>query len=478
MIRLNCKVAALNAGLDTGVFQSADFSDLLQGHFRRASGEDIDLRVQWSPIPPLLPAGKPVIDGDLHFAMRTLTGNPSTPPIDTIGLLIASAYESDDLMFGLMFDQGLAQVPGDLNAAVSREGAVVFVDAIARRRTTAELQAECEFTSIHELGHAFNLGHAAQKPPSFMSRSALRSVAYDHEAYFFTSTHQDRLRTCSTDPLVRPGASPFSGLDFGNRSHCSGAAGNARLSLTVNICPAECTRFEPIHLDVTIGLKGSDASSIRLPRMLDPSHATFRIFIEEPDGQTRRYHSSTHCCGSMRRIEVSRARPYRRDIVILGEGGRYTFRKTGPHRIYIEFDVSRTQTLRSNTARFVVLPEPTRNSRWQEALSILKTPQAAELLQYRRTGNQRLLKRMSDMIDSWGGSWDERRNLIAYRWARTVLNSRASHRSTGLRKQAVRYLARCRHLRTHREERAEQMLTHEESSNVDSRAQKASFEDR
>jgi len=459
MFRLTCKVAALNAGLDTTLFRSADFVEFVQGHFRSASGGDIELDVQFDPsIQPVLSAGEAAVDGDLHFAMRQLTQNPSRPPIVAMGLLVGFAHASDSQMFGLMFDRGIAQVPGDLNAAVAREGAAIFLDPITHSRSGADVSAECRFTSVHELGHAFNLAHAPQIPPTFMSRSALNATAYNAGAYFFEPEQADQLSRCSTDTSVQPGGSPFTDGDAGNTAATRRRQrpGSPPLKLTVEARPTECTRYEPIHLDIALSMTDRSKSHARVPRVVDPAHESFRIYIEDPDGHERRYHSSIHCCPTARKLEVRRSDPFRRDVVLITEQGRYTFRSPGVHRIRAEFDVAPGVTLHSNRTQIMILRD--RDPSRGPTARVLRTLGATQLLQFRRAPNTRTLSQLHQLIDSWRGRWDERRCLLAYRWALAVLETRGQERSRERVAVAVRFLQKCRYLRAHRESRASALV--------------------
>lgn len=456
MFQIQCKVAALNAGLDTTLFRSPDFADFVQGHFRAASGGDIELDVQFdSSKAPLLAAGETAVDGDLHFAMRSLTQNPSRPPLSAMGLLVGFQHRSDREMFGLMFDQGIASAPGDLDAAVAREGAAIFLNPITNNRSSAEHDAECRFTAIHELGHAFNLTHSPQDPPSFMSRSAVNSTAFGAEAYFFEVEQQDPLSRCSTDLSVRHDGSPFSGGPSSNTGFLLGAPCTHRIRLVVEARPEVCTRYEPIHLDVTLRVPNRAAPAAQVPRMIDPAHERFRIFITDPSGRERRYRNSTHCCPSRRRLKVSSSSPFQRDIVLLTEQGRYTFGAPGVHRIRVEFDVSPRVTLQSST-EIMILAE--RDRGWERSVNVLVTLGTTRLLQFRRAPNAQSLNRLYDLICSRRGRWDERKCLIAYRWAFAVLEARRGAQSADRAAAAVRFLEKCRYLRPHREARSAKMI--------------------
>lgn len=453
MFRVPCRIAPLNKGLDTSLFQTADFAEFIRSHFDDASNSEIQLEVQFdSTFQPPLAAGQAAIDGDLHLAMHALTNNPPHEPIGALGLLVGFAHKSDDQMFGLMFDQGIAQFPGDPGASLPREGAAVFVDSIARKRSAADFAAECRFTSVHELGHAFNLAHAPQDSPTFMSRSALNSSAYSNEAYFFLEDQENLLAKCSTDSLVRPGGSAFTNQDGANEGSAATARRLDDLKLSIDVRPKECTRFEPIHLDVTLSVAGHRKTGALVPRMVDPSHGAFRVYITDPDGSERRYLNSAHCCSTSRRLKISKTEPFRRDIVLLAEQGHFTFPAPGTYGVRVEFDVGRGRRLHSNRAGITILGKE--KGPWARDVLLLQRPNMLRLLQYRRAADDRVLDGMSQMIRSWRGVWDERKCLIAYRWALAVLEGRGPDTPIERSMTAVKYLEKCRHLRPHRESRA------------------------
>jgi hypothetical protein len=247
--------------------------------------------------------------------------------------------------------------------------------------------------------------------------------------------------------------------DVANSGNTAARQRDPRLSLRIGVHPAESTPFEPIHLDITIKpARTHEGTPIRLPRMLDPAHQSFRIYIRDPRGNTWRYRNTTHCCPSARTIQITRERPFRRDIVVMAEQGRYTFRDPGIYRLHVEYDVGKRHTLRSNTAEVLVRAESPRDRQWRSTLGVLKSPAAVQLLQYRRTHSARLLDRMALMIDAWKGPWDERKSLIAYRWARAVIDSRWTQRMERKTATALRYLDKCRYLQSHREARVAEMM--------------------
>lgn len=96
-------------------------------------------------------------DAELHSALIDTPGTESR--IDwSVNLLFASRYMTDQRkVTGIMFDTGK-------DDKRSRQGAAVFCDAINSLGLSEERERrEYWFTTVHELGHTFNLLHSFQK---------------------------------------------------------------------------------------------------------------------------------------------------------------------------------------------------------------------------------------------------------------------------------------------------------------------------
>jgi hypothetical protein len=463
MIRMRCRVAAINDGLDLGAIAPERLATFIAAHFKAGSGGDIHLDVEVRrDFPTPLAAGAPASDFHLHDALSRLTSNPPDPPIDTIGLLIAEAYLPCRPVFGLMFDRGVPTREGDLFSDVPREGAAVFTSAIGARRPPGQALDELFFTAVHELGHVFNLWHAPRSPPSFMTSSGLDG-AYGPGAYVFQPEHRDWLARCSQDSLVRPGGSRFldRGIGLNVPAAARGSAGD-RLELRVGVSPARCWRFEPVQLDVEITLTGRDGERASLPAIVDPSHAGFRVFIEGPGGRVRRYRSSILSCAPAGRITVTRSRPYRRDIPIFLQADGYTFPCAGRYYVFAECDVRPGQTLRSEAVELEVLSQRARERDAVDNLRRLRQPALSTLLYYRNTHDEASLERVSALIGEWGWRYSARQSLLAYLWARTVTRCARELRTRPREQLARDRLKACldrENLGAHRRDRAVQMMS-------------------
>jgi hypothetical protein len=158
-----------------------------------------------------------------------------------------------------------------------------------------------------------------------------------------------------------------------------------------------------------------------------------------------------------RTITVTKDNPFQRDIVIVGEQTGLTFGRDGIYQIQVEYEIGKSRVLRSNTAELCILPDARRRDRFVRTVEAIKTPAVQALLRYRRSRDPRTPSYLANVIDSWKGPWDERKSLIGYRFARTILGVplRTSSRIKG---KAIRYLEKARHLGRHRDKRIDDVL--------------------
>jgi hypothetical protein len=336
---------------DTVEAPSTITPDFIAEVFRAGSSGDIQLGVDASRMTaPLANGVTESFAYDLHAATRTLTGNLGEGPVRTIAVLYADRYGPYKDALGLMFDRGFVtdDDPGGPSfKAVPREACAVFLGAIAAaRETESERRREAQFSTIHELGHVFNLQHANSTPNYLATSPATRAFGVN-EAFDFIEDHKKLLASCSMNPAVYPGGSVFgdtSPLAPTNRPQ------RVRLApprLRIGMHRDHFFFWEPIELDVELRVSpGNDR--VRIPDEIDPGYTSFAIWIEEPAGERRRYRSPRHYCNAGRSRWIETGVPLRRDISIFGESGGYTFRRAGLHRLWVELRLARTLTVRSN----------------------------------------------------------------------------------------------------------------------------------
>jgi hypothetical protein len=326
---------------------------------------------------------------DLHLATSNLTQNPPPPArSQRIAVLFADWYRPYPDALGVMFDRGFD--PGDDPSShpkfrqSPREGCAIFLRKILQvRPDEVSWEQESLFTTIHEMGHLFNLQHV-DLPPNFLARSPA-TKPFPPVAFNFISHHQLMLAQCSKSPHVWPGGTIFS--DTGDFAHLNTAIHGMPppafgLELVLSMGQREFWRFEPVELDIEVRVLNGLDRSFRIPDALDPGYDLFDIWIEEPSGERRRFRSPRRYCWGGRTRLVASDRSFRRDISIFGQAGGYTFRVPGIHRLWAEFQVRSGSKLRSNELEVNVKPR-TNDEVYRRAQRVLGTSDRAKVLYHR-----------------------------------------------------------------------------------------------
>lgn len=389
MINLECRIGAMNTSIERfGALEG--LADFIKQHFLHASHGDIDLVCsgpQYVTRP--LPKGTSVSSLYLHNALAYLTENPIRGTISRIGVLLAESYSSFPPALGVMFDRGFTTVD-DLNSVniftgVPREGCAIFLDTIFKlRNSTGQFLDEVFFTTIHELGHVFNLQHETRSL-NFMTPSRQES-AYGPSAFHFDPNQQKWLSQCSTNKMAMPGGSPF--MEMGTYSNLNAPLNPSApcapfgLEIYIDCNPREFWQFEPIQLEIELRLVGGPTQSHEVPDELDPGYPRFRLMIEDSVGERKLYRSTKHFCssGNVRKIEIGA--PFRRDLPVFGQSGGYTFRRAGVHRLWVEFE-TKEGVIRSNTLDVNVKQEFPDDKDSRLHRSFLTNPFVANVLFYR-----------------------------------------------------------------------------------------------
>jgi hypothetical protein len=407
-----------------------------------------------------------VSSGQLHTALEAVTGyQRREKKVDHIALLIADSYKPAQDYFGFMFDGDFEPDSSDWGAATPREGCAIFLDAIAAKRSGADFDAEVVYTAIHELGHVFNLQHT--DPPSYMAQSADEAQPFTHAA--FSRDESTLLAKCSSSCYIWPGGSKFG--DLGDLASAppdpSSANAPADLRLILGVDRDAFWPFEPVELDVELRFRArSTRKSISVPDAVDPGYEWFIIWIEEPDGETRRYRSPRHYCIPRGRISLSHDRPLRRDISIFGESGRFTFRKVGRHRISASFVSARGRTANSNVVEIDILPPRSGDALYIDAHALFTDGDIGKLMYHRQltARRRRKIRRLLDFATQYPrhpssalARYAVGRALASYTHKAAPSGAPSAH----LRRAAVENLAAAvehKRLGEHRRLRAEQEL--------------------
>jgi hypothetical protein len=380
----------------------------VQEYFKEASGGDVELTIDDSLLSGAPHADLAEVESlDLHNELARITQNPQTPgAVNKIGLIYAGKYRPNPSLFGFMFDWGrsLSTDASDTSPfqGIPREGCAIFLNAMrAARAHYGDYRNEVAFTAIHELGHVFNLQHR-KKPLSFMAQSrAERTYTAADGAFCFAEGEKKLLRQCSQSPFVCPGGSPFkdlgplAALNFPrhNRSPLSG------LQMRIGASHKEAWQFEPIELDVTIRAEWGVSERFRIPDTIDPGYSCFVIWIEDPNGEVRRFRSPRRYCWNGGHLWIAKGKPFRRDISLFVESQGYAFRQAGLHRIRVTFQISQRRWIESNEIEIYICPTPVENRKYQRLQASLTKPSHAKLLYYRRArSNQQDAKALSQLV--------------------------------------------------------------------------------
>jgi hypothetical protein len=362
VISFECILARLTSYVPVPAFAVNGEEQVLQNVFAEASNADIQLGINNAQMDPPLSNHRGFFGLDLHLALAALTKNKPPAPAKRIAVLFADYYTPFQPAFGVMFDRGFS-TPDDPSTAkayqvLPREGCAVFLGAIAdQRQSERDREDEALFTTIHELGHVFNLQHA-NFPPNFLAQSGAKP--YPVEAFNFLQQHQAMLSQCSRSPFICPGGSPFEQTGtFANLNvieRRSSPPPEFGLELEVSMTRREFWAFEPVELDIELRVAPGVERTFRVPDAIDPGYETFDIWIEEPSGERRKYRSPRRYCGVRRARRIAPGKPFRRDVSIFGEAGGYTFRSAGVHRLWATFTVTPKHSIRSNDIEINVLP--------------------------------------------------------------------------------------------------------------------------
>jgi hypothetical protein len=327
----------------------------------------------------------PQLYGALQALIATPINNSKTP---TVGVLFAERFVGQENIFGVMFDTGPGFDGFSSSWCLPRLGCAIFLGAIGDRRKGAEYEDESLFTTIHELGHVFNLWHT--NIHSYMYRSATLPAPVARSQWYFAGEHEDYLTHCSTSNYVMPG-----GSTFGER----GSLGPPESQLEINLENASTLKktldfeillteqsfftFYPVELELRISLKDGMTGSLDLPNVIDPGYPDFQIWLEEPDGERRMFRSPRHYCGSPSFLTITPARPFERDISVFGDADGFFFRKTGDHKIWACLRLSDAFTLKSNILGFRILRADARKKEFERLSALLTNPNIAKLLYHR-----------------------------------------------------------------------------------------------
>jgi len=355
---LNCRLAATHAAY-AKPFPIPNLPQFIGSWIFAGSHGDISLTIPPPfPLDSLHPPGFPITALELHERVLEVNQNPPSGPVSNICVLYSGRYAGLPGAFGIMFDRGFT-TPDDNQSNFPifmdhpRQGCAVFLDTIADHRPDPSAYLdEVMFASVHEVGHIFNLQHD-ETCFNFMKTSDL-NAGYGPQAFLFTPLEQTLLSSCSTNPDVAPGQSPFGSGAATNLPDRRSGNPVRNLKLRLSCGKSRAWRFEPIQ--ITLEVSTDTPEETPLPLIFDPASQHFRLMIENDLGERRLYRPPVRTCGPVTTAPISAASPYRRDFPVFGQSGGYTFRRAGVHYLFAEATLN-GERLRSNRLRIEVRPE-------------------------------------------------------------------------------------------------------------------------
>lgn len=438
MRALRCVLARLTSAIPRPTLGVENPEAMLRDLYFSASSGAVTLNVETSALDEPLGNGPGKhYSLDLHHAVRRLLANPiDAATVNAVATLYGGRYAHFPEIFGIMFDRGFVPTSNDdlvkepIVIGRPREGCAVFLDAIrGQRPEDDEFQRQVRFSTVHEIGHLFNLLHI-EHPHNFLSTSPADHT-YEPAAFAFAPDHCRQLARADVDRHHWPGGSDFAdlGADSASQERPRQVGTSRRGSLprlSVGLVRDRFRYFEPVELDVTIRLPRTAERRKRIPDALDPGYELFRLWIEEPNGERRLYRSPRKYCvqGLYRSLEPGDA--FSRDISVFGQSGGYTFRRSGVHRLWIDFDINSRETIRSNVIELEVT-SLLDSSVPTEVARALTRVDAAELL-YHRLDRRR--GRGADVLEGVLQAYPRLPAAPSIRYAlgRTYLNTGRSER--------------------------------------------------
>lgn len=400
MIEIECQVAALG-GLAQPTFTRDVHKDFRMSSALRDEVGDIHLNISPSLEPEYFSTIPPITNAlDLHTVLeRLINGSPDKPfppselgrPAKRIGLIYATKYEPFPHVLGIMFDRGF-QTDDDVSPKrfhdIARQGCAVFLEP----QPIDAFNDHVTFTTIHELGHVFNLIHA-EGAETFMTETK-GNVLPIKAHQIFSNKQQVWLSGCSKSSNVWPGGDYFrdlTGIFQVRRTR-------EPLRLRVALSQQEVYSFEPFELDIRLSLSRNAKREIAVPQAIDTGYDCFRIWIESPDGSRRQHHPPNHYCAQSKSMQIKPGGVFERDISLFGQSGGYTFTMPGEYRIWSELLLSSKESIRSNTVELLVKVPGVQ----AEKFRLLTNPEHARILFYRNASpNSQALFELSEFIKKY-----------------------------------------------------------------------------
>lgn len=305
--------------------------------------------------------------GILHkISSQHILGNNENEVAEHIGLIYAQRWggSGNPLLLGLMFDyHGMNEGYGIMNRGsnnIPREAAAVFLDPFkihfATQKNNKYIMDALYNTSLHEIGHLFNLEHD-NKVGSYMTEGF-------YKARSFVSWHCDQLRMAGQGNrnYIRhlPGMSDFgygsNGDDFAAHDTAKIIHTSRSLALSIKLHEHEIIPGQPLVLEVT--LTNNSKRPIHIKPRLDFGYTDMQLWYETPEGEWRLYRPILTYCdddASLVTIPPGKSMTHNPRIHLCNRG--QTFLMAGEYCLQVRFKArmgQRVVGLESNEAFFVM----------------------------------------------------------------------------------------------------------------------------
>ena len=231
-------------------------------------------------------------NAELHASMQNHFSLWSDLPQWCVWQLAAQKHDFGPGLYGIMFDQQGKQ----------RQGCAVFHAGIGG--TTPEQQRLQLYTSVHELGHCFNLLHSWQKmyasPPKPNRPDSLSWMNYpwsypsggaagywSNFDFRFDDEELIHLRHGFRNDVIMGGSDFLAGSSLGRDVMADPVADESGLVLAISTHQHSFALGEPVVLELT--LKTTTTRARRVHTWLHPNFGMVKIVISTPSGVVKAY---------------------------------------------------------------------------------------------------------------------------------------------------------------------------------------------
>ncbi len=283
-------------------------------------------------------------DGELHDAMQTYWSRFADRPQWALWVFFAGLHRDGDGLGGIMFD--------DIGPN-HRQGAAIFHDSFISRAPAGDpnpaawVQRMRFWTTVHEIGHAFNLAHSWEKQLTWLStalaargqrsaREELDELSVQHRAD--RRTFLQRLRPAfAADELLFVRHAPRRFVRMGDASWYDNH-GFSRLlpapglELSLHVGNSRLEFLEPVVLDVR--LRNAGPEPVTLPAAVLRSLDSLSVVHKRIGRQARRHIPFATYCGDESEVTLAPGQSITEALYV--SAGRNGFDISAPGRYCLQ----------------------------------------------------------------------------------------------------------------------------------------------